>query len=637
MSTKALVLADWRGGRNGADPDVSLPPNQVVEAENVDWYQATLGRKRAGSSALSLTSAPFTGVVSSLIRHVPGADETAAELWGVDDASKVGRLSSAGWSTITPYDAIATRTQDVRGVSHNGKLFLCYDSTVDRLHCWDGSSIRRVGLAAPAAAPTAANAGSGTYAATVRYYKQAFTYQSSGITVRRSELSATLTFTPSGSGASVTVTRSAGVLGESPTHWELYGSANGSTYYLLSTLVIATDTYSDSTLPSAYSGAQPDPVGWNTVPTSAKFAISDGNRLLMGGSWETGGKNNRVWYTPVLGTSDVGDDERIPNTTDLKYWVDLDENDGGFLTGFGGPMSGSIYAFKYRQIWKLVPTGLSAAPYRPLCESKVVGAINQESIIRAEDEGGRPALYFLSHRGPYRLGVNGLEYLGHDVEDLWATINLAATSKVACGVYHSDLHQAWWWIATGSANDPTLRLVFDTKLGRSSAEGVRYGWSKATGSGAGARCVALGGNTIGATQSRDLKPYIGRSTGTAIWKCDTGTDDAGTAYQALLTSKPHLLGGLATNVSADEPQVLAKVSSGVVIEVSLVKDFGIETQSGTIVLSANGAETRVLRKVEGIGAGQSGAVQVIVGDPSALSNTWTLDAISVPYARQEPR
>ena len=71
--------------------------------------------------------------------------------------------------------------------------------------------------------------------------------------------------------------------------------------------------------------------------------MSDTNRILLAGAWETTGtadqtepKQNRVWYTPVLGSTDEGDDERIPNTVDQQNWVDVGNE--GPITGLGGPL-----------------------------------------------------------------------------------------------------------------------------------------------------------------------------------------------------------------------------------------------------------------------------------------------------------
>src|SRR5690349_433049 len=94
------AINDCTGGRNGVDPPWAIAPNECADAVNVDWYHAKVARKRNGASTASTTfssGGPFTGTISSLFRHVPGTDETAAELWAIDDASTpvVGRMAGA--------------------------------------------------------------------------------------------------------------------------------------------------------------------------------------------------------------------------------------------------------------------------------------------------------------------------------------------------------------------------------------------------------------------------------------------------------------------------------------------------------------------------------------------------------------
>lgn len=59
---------------------------------------------------------------------------------------------------------------------------------------------------------------------------------------------------------------------------------------------------------------------------------------------------------------------------------------------------------------------------RRIGSGKKAGSIRQERAILAEDEAKRPCIYFFSAQGPYRLGAQGLECCGHDIEDIWATI-----------------------------------------------------------------------------------------------------------------------------------------------------------------------------------------------------------------------
>lgn len=651
---KRLVIADLRGGRNGADPPLSLPDNQCVEALNVDWFDGTVARKRGGSDAVSQTGGTaFSSGIQTLIRHVPGNAETGAELWGIDGAATpiVKRLAgSTSWANVTLAQAIATVPQDVQGASLNGKLFLAYDSTVDRLHAYDPSlasiEVREVGLAA-SSAPTVANTGTGSYAATLRYYKQDTIQLDSARVVRRSELSASVSFTPSGTGTHARVTQ--GTLpSEGETHWRVWGSADNTTYYNLSgNIVIATTTYDDNEAPATDydDNTAQDAANTYALFPSVKYIITDGNRLLGAGAWESagaqsGGKNSRIWYTPVLGSSDQGDDERTRSTTTQKDFVDLNENDGGFITALGGPLAGAPYAWKYRQTWKLIPTGDVSTPYIPRRLRDDVGCIAQKSVVMARDKAGNAALYWLSALGPFRAGSNGIEYLGRDIEDIWSTINLAASTVVCHGVYHPDKHQIWWWIATGSSNDPDTKIVLDVLLA-DWAEGdrVRGGWSKHDGPSAAARCSTLFSNTIATSMSRDLKPYIGRASGTVIQKCDTSTtNDAGTNFQAYVKTKPILPADeLGVNVGIGQTHLLAKVGASVTITQTIDRDWALETLTATVSLTAAASETRVLRKIEGSDMSQAGVIQIQIGDGSAASNAWTLDALVIPVTAQDVR
>lgn len=639
---RKLVTFTGLTGRDGSTPsEILIPPTRAKEVLNCDFYQAAFARKRPGATAVfaSTTGEAFTGVLSSLIRHVPGADETAAELWGVDNAATpvVQRLTGGTvWASPTLKDNVQASPQDVIGASLNGKLFLAFNSSVDRLHVYDTSTVRRAGLATPAA-PTAANTGSGTYAATIRYYKVAYAVQASGINNRRSELSSALTFTPSGSGTAARVTKPA-ALDEGETHWLLYGSADNSTYYLLATTVVATTTYDDSTAPASYSGDAPSLAGEHTAQVSAKYILSDGSRLLSAGSYESGNFNSRVWYTPRLGDLDIGDDERIPDTTARSNYIDLDENDGGFITGLGGPIDGTVWVFKYRQIWQLVPTGEDTAPYEPQAETKALGCIRHQTIVMAEDENGAPAIYFLSHKGPYRIGARGIQKMRDDVLDIWTTVNLDATTVVGFGAGYADVNQIWFWVAVSGGNSPTRILCFDTTKGRTDEQGdVRGGWSVFTGDLANARCAAMFSNTLAASMSRDLKPYVGFGTGSVILKAGTGTDDAGTTFQAYIDLPEQHPGGLGRRCEIEQALVLGSSGSHS-LRITLNGNYTDTTRTKTadVTMTAEGTQTRVLKVWEDAQLAEDlTSVGIRVGDSAAISNSWTIDGIGIQVRTTE--
>jgi hypothetical protein len=634
-----IVFTNMRGRDGSTTASIAIPPYKALEYRNTDLYKVAFARKRGGSIAVTISSANLTGVTSSAIRHVPGADDAAAELWLVCSDGVVARNAAGSWTNPTLKDAISARPQDVIGIPFNGKLYLLYDSAQDRVPVWDPTtgSVRRAGLATPAA-PSVANTGAGSYAATARYYRVCYTEQRGGSTYRRSLASSAQSFTPSGSGTAARVTKPA-ALSEGETHWELYGSADeDGPFYLIATTVVGTTTYDDSAAPSGYSGGAAMPTqGENTPLHSAKFGITDDNRLLLSGAYETGHSSDEVWFTPVLGSTSAVffDDERLPSANKVSF----NEKDSGTMRGFGGPLDSVVLVFKSNSTWRLIPTGIESDPYRKKNISKTVGLIHQKTVVMAEDETGTPTAYWLSQHGPYRYNLKtGLAKLVWDIEDIWDTVNLDASTVVAHGLHHPQKHQVWWWVSTSGANSPNLKLVYDTKLGRIVESGVvQDGWTIHDGQSASARCSVMFSTTIGATMSRDMKPYIGQSGGNArFWRCDTtdGTDN-GTAFRGYVTLPDRHPAGLAHKATLASPAVLGSEGSHS-IAISQTRNYGEEERSGTVAMSADGSETRVLRVIEGVETADAYAVSLEVGDEIAVdSGQWELDAVFQPYEVRE--
>lgn len=519
----------------------------------------------------------------------------------------------------------------------------------DRLHVWDGSTVRRAGLAMPAAPSVANGGGAGTYTATVRYYRVRWTVQSGGVTIRRSEPSSATTFTPDGAHLNATITKPTAA-NEGETHWELEASSDNASFFVIATTAVATTTYADTAAPSTYSsGTASQAIGTYTVQKSYKFLAADQGRLIGFGSWTATDKQNDVEVSAVVGSLNIGDAERVDTTT--GYRITLDENDSGAAAALAGPMNGKYFPFKQRQIWQLTPTGNTSQPYSQIALSKKVGCVGAHAWTIAEDESGRPCLYWMSHRGPYRFGTNGLEYIGRGVEDLIlkaapnsiSVMNLAATKMVCHVTYHADLRQVWFWFATGTSNDPDTKIMY--QIGRAggaspSDHAVPSGWARHTGLSAAARCSALFSTTVGSTQSVDLKPYIGYTGSNAtIWRCDApATDDGGTAFQSYVKAKAFLPAGLGQNATVGVGHLLAKAASGVTITQSLIPDYGGDTtRTSTVSLTPAGSETRVQKKFEDAELANVGAVQPQWGDSAAVSNAWSLEAVLLLWQPQEPR
>lgn len=130
----------------------------------------------------------------------------------------------------------------------------------------------------------------------------------------------------------------------------------------------------------------------------------------MGGAWETspdGGtipKHNRVWFTPPLGTSDVGDDERILNTQVVHGWIDV--GDAGPITALQGPVYGETYITKKATVAKLTPTGNVDAPYALSIITNAVGCVDQRLMSMGE-VAGTPAILFADTNAVYALTAQG--------------------------------------------------------------------------------------------------------------------------------------------------------------------------------------------------------------------------------------
>ena len=146
-------------------------------------------------------------------------------------------------------------------------------------------------------------------------------------------------------------------------------------------------------------------------------------------------------------------------------------------------------------------------------------------------------------------------------------------------------------------------------------------------------------NTVGATMSRDLKPYLGSTTANnTIWKSDTGTQDAGTSYAATVTTKAYRPWGDGFTGSVMGAILVAKAAAAVILTLSSIRDGAIETRTDTVDLTALTGETTGLRVYRRFGAGitLSGArwVTFTLGDAAAANNSWQVDEITITTMRE---
>lgn len=417
--------------------------SSVLEADNLGYLTDAFMSIRNAFTDETLTSAGFTGEIQWLGRHV--TNDGVEELWGAAYNSGTvacARRVAGVWTAVTLIDTPNPDSlTQMHSVTFNGKLYLAYDSAVNRLHLWDGTSVRRVGLTVSGIG-SAADTGAGSYAATARQYRFSQRLKVGTDIVVESELSAAIAFTPSGSGTAARITQPTVV--DSATHWVVYGlvTSAGDVYDLYEELAetIYGSTFDDSVAPASYDGDAPPVLASNIPPPSAKSLATDSSRLIMAGAWETSASAgqttpaaNRVWFTRVLAATDVGDDEAVPN----GLWLNI--GDAGPVTALGTIYT-DVYAFKGGSVHKLVPTQDPDGPFSRVLISENFGAVGQRVIANGETEDGFSAIFFADDHAVYRLAYGAVlpfsEPVGRDMRSQPIT---AAGSVLAYDPYRRVL------------------------------------------------------------------------------------------------------------------------------------------------------------------------------------------------------
>lgn len=656
MADSDLIISDLSGGRNGVDAPTSddLPFDQCVIAENVDFRNGGLGRRRGGSvDVISLITGSTLGAnqIRSIFRHDSANDMTTWEMWMFDVGNVIARLpvgtACSNPTHVGDFDfAASAGATGITAVSFNGKLFLFYvdagGQDRNKIH-GPTNAIRYVGLPV-SAAPTAANLGAGAYAAIQRWYRVRWTVLDGTTLVSRSEPSPSVAFTPSGAGAGVTITKPATPSFSQATHWELEVSADDIYFFALYSSMpgalaaatpVGTATTTEGLAPSTYNTYPlSHPVGTYTTIPRAKFGVTDGNRLVVG-NLQLSGFGSRVCWTPVLGSLDAGDDERMFQTATIKPYLDLNSKNGGDLTGLG-QINGVIYPFKVKEVWRMTPTTSLEAPYIARRLSRTMGAVTHKCISEGEDSNGSPVLYFMSHRGPYRVGSNGLEYLGRDLEDVTRTLsgspNINTTATVIShSVYHGDVGQWWLWFATGSNAFPNRLFIFDVKRGlRRDRYGVRGGWTEFTGPIAAATCSAMGPYTLAATINH--RPWVGLQSNGDVSICDRDdvASDDGTTFLARIKTRSIAKYGRYIKMGEVVGVVRHNVGGTLSLRLTADSDFGQGTQSTSDATTASTANVYLPIKWDSATAADATSLQIQIAEAVAQAGYWEVVQIKIP-------
>lgn len=663
-SLQPITVSSLRGGVNDNDPPTSLAADVCTIAENVEFSFSTLGERRGGCTAIALP-ASITGdanitAVTFMGTHYPTNSLGAVELWAMGQSltaanNVLTRNVTGTWGTVTPDDAINTNYllgygSSIRGASLHGKFYISYKSSVDQLHVWDGTTLRKTGLAQPAAAPTATDGGGGGTIASKRYYRIRYVTMSGTTVLRRSEPSSVLGFTPDGSHANVTVTRPA-LISQGETHWEIEASTDNANFYRLTQILVATTTYADTIVFAAgyaSGGVLSELLTAYTLIPSGKYMTTDADRLIIGGSWENSLYGSRIWWTPVLGSTGVGNDERLDMT--VNPYIDLDGFEGGDLTGLSHSVNGYLYAFKWGAIYKVLRKGQATGAYDAVPITKSRGAF-PNSLVEGVDQAGNPALYFLDPLvGPMRIGIYGLEWLGRDLRTLWGRVNQNAVVP-AHGVFYQSKNQVHFWVALDGADHPNAKIIVHTDQIVSDANGGRRGWVTVPVGDriSDAYCSTMFSDNIDSADIRSFSqtPFIGKGqwivAGSTIkqliQRCDVGTTDAFNAgdttafYRARVQTRPFSPVGVGnqTGLMAATLVVASASAPANDVHVQAVKNFGVETKTLGVDLFSLGTEDVLVKQLDNLNFSEVNTIQFTFGDLDMAINpttNWQLQLFS---------
>lgn len=640
MAIKPFIIPSFRGGVNKYDPPTALENDQVTDAVNVEFTGSTCGQRRAGHTAITLPSSVSSrSAVWQMHRHLPTLNEADSQLWvfAASPGGGNGLLSyknNATWTDVTFNDAADTTEATLplyRFQTLHAKLFVAYPNPQDRLHVWPGSgtTLRRTGLAEPAA-PTGANGGGGGTLAGTRYYRVRYTEMSGSTVLRRSEPSDALTFAPGGANAAVVVTKPAAI-SEGETHWELEASLNNADFYRIAQTVVGTTTYNDTTafaVGYAAAGTLSEAIGAYTLIPSGKYLVADNDRLLILGHWSDPSQTSRVRWTPPQLALGSGNNERLDSNFDPD--LDLDGYEGGEITG-GVALNGVVYVFKWSHTYRLNRTGQSSQAYEAFNMSRTIGAI-PGSMVSGLDSSGNPAVFFVDiNVGPCMISTRGgLVIISKDIRPVWDD-HLITTAVRAHGLYYPNNRQCRWEFTRAGQTTTTRGLVLHTDDMRITAEGGRRGWVLWEGLTAVHDMILYADNVeSGSARTTTLKPLVCRTGGSSshVVMADSGTTDDGTAYAASITSKPFIIGSLMQKFRIQAAHVLATAATSVTFVLSLIRNFGVETSSGvTMSLTPVGAETHVTPYVDNLRMSEAKAVQFKIADASPATGQWELHQI----------
>ena len=385
-------------------------------------------------------------------------------------------------------------------------------------------------------------------------------------------------------------------------------------------------------------GTLSEAIGAYLPMPAAKYLAVDGDRLIYAGHETDVTRQSTVGWTPVKSDPGVGNSERAPIVTTgglaINTTRDLDNYDGGAITGLAATSFGSWYAFKWQRVYNATRQQNVVDAYDIQTVSSTRGAI-QGSVVRATDVYGFGAIFFLDpFVGPCRMASGGVITPIHGLRTTWKRINTKATNLVACGQYYPYKQQVQWFVSVDGGNTPTLCICIQTDLLKQRPTGeLGGGVSYFTGKRAQAQCAAALTFTVG-NQTTDF-PFVGLVSPDFAQRCDTGTDDNGTAFSPKILSKPMFQVGLMNQWGIRNASLLATAAASNSVTLSLVRDEGLETHSTAAAsLAAVGSETQVIKDFDDLVMSEARSIQIQLAD-GVTGQNWQVQRVDLKPRLEE--
>ena len=135
----------------------------------------------------------------------------------------------------------------------------------------------------------------------------------------------------------------------------------------------------------------------------------------------------------------------------------------------------------------------------------------------------------------------------------------------------------------------------------------------------------------GTARNRILVPFIGTEGLEFVHICDTGNDDNGVPYLARILTKPYALKGMIYRFGVKAGVLLAKAITGAKINLSIIRDFGLETPCSVkdISFNATGRESEVIRILDDLAGSEMHVAQFEFTDPSVPGTRWELNQLGL--------